>query len=171
MEGECRRRIARPQTLAGDAAHRADRAELRTSRSDLSSPPAPGVAALGLRQPHDLTAFRPARSRTSVPRMRYVSTRGPAPVRDFAGVLLAGLAEDGGLYVPESWPHFSPADWRAMRGLPYRACRARDPAVRRRGHRLHACRLCRDAYRLRPSRRRAADPADTSLSCRNCSTA
>src|SRR5579872_4369842 len=51
--------------------------------------------------------------------MRYVSTRGAAPVRDFAGVLLAGLAEDGGLYVPESWPHFAAADWRALRGLPY----------------------------------------------------
>ena len=51
--------------------------------------------------------------------MRYVSTRGQAPVRDFAGVLLAGLAEDGGLYVPETWPHLSPADLRALRGLPY----------------------------------------------------
>jgi threonine synthase len=46
-------------------------------------------------------------------------------VRDFAGVLLAGLAEDGGLYVPESWPHFAPADWRAMRGLSYPALAAR----------------------------------------------
>jgi threonine synthase len=36
--------------------------------------------------------------------MRYVSTRGQAPIRDFAGVLLAGLAEDGGLYVPQVWP-------------------------------------------------------------------
>jgi threonine synthase len=57
--------------------------------------------------------------------MRYVSTRGQAPVRDFAGVLLAGLAEDGGLYVPEAWPHFSASDWRAMRGLPYPALAAR----------------------------------------------
>ena len=57
--------------------------------------------------------------------MRYISTRGQAPARDFAGVLLAGLAEDGGLFVPESWPHFSPADWRAMRGLPYHALAAR----------------------------------------------
>ena len=57
--------------------------------------------------------------------MRYISTRGQAPVRDFAGVLLAGLAEDGGLYVPEAWPHFTPADWRAMRGLPYQALAAR----------------------------------------------
>src|SRR6185437_8222480 len=57
--------------------------------------------------------------------MRYISTRGQAPVRDFAGVLLAGLAEDGGLYVPESWPRFTPIDWRALRGLPYPALAAR----------------------------------------------
>lgn len=57
--------------------------------------------------------------------MRYVSTRGQAPVRDFSGVLLAGLAEDGGLYVPETWPHFSPADWRAMRALTYPELAAR----------------------------------------------
>src|SRR5690348_13638460 len=57
--------------------------------------------------------------------MRYVSTRGDAPTRDFAGVLLAGLAEDGGLYVPEHWPSFSPADWRALRGLAYPELAAR----------------------------------------------
>ena len=51
--------------------------------------------------------------------MRYLSTRGQAPARDFAGVLLAGLAEDGGLFMPAAWPHFTPADLRAMRGLPY----------------------------------------------------
>ncbi|MEO8713598.1 MAG: threonine synthase, partial [Acetobacteraceae bacterium] len=57
--------------------------------------------------------------------MRYISTRGQAPVRDFAGVLLAGLAEDGGLYVPETWPVLSPAEWRALRGVPYPALAAR----------------------------------------------
>ena len=57
--------------------------------------------------------------------MRYISTRGTAPVRDFAGVLLAGLAEDGGLYLPETWPEFSPAEFRAMRGLPYPELAAR----------------------------------------------
>ncbi|MEO6570735.1 MAG: threonine synthase, partial [Ilumatobacteraceae bacterium] len=36
--------------------------------------------------------------------MRYVSSRGRAPELGFADVLLAGLANDGGLYVPESWP-------------------------------------------------------------------
>src|SRR5580698_6110966 len=57
--------------------------------------------------------------------MRYISTRGRAPPRDFAGVLLAGLAEDGGLFMPETWPVFSPADWRAMRGLSYPELAAR----------------------------------------------
>jgi threonine synthase len=57
--------------------------------------------------------------------MRYGSTRGAAASRPFDGVLLAGLAEDGGLFVPESWPVFSPAEWRAMRGLPYASLAAR----------------------------------------------
>jgi len=42
--------------------------------------------------------------------MRYVSTRGQAPVLGFSDVVLAGLATDGGLYVPQSWPHFSAPD-------------------------------------------------------------
>src|ERR1700709_627458 len=66
--------------------------------------------------------------------MRYISTRsisgrgqstGGTSARDFAGVLLAGLAEDGGLFVPETWPNFSPADLRALRGLPYAELAAR----------------------------------------------
>ncbi|MBS4073885.1 threonine synthase [Ameyamaea chiangmaiensis] len=57
--------------------------------------------------------------------MHYISTRGQAPVRSFSEVLLAGLAEDGGLYVPQTWPTFSDADWRAMRGLSYPALAAR----------------------------------------------
>jgi len=51
--------------------------------------------------------------------MEYVSTRGKAPVLGFSDVLLTGLAEDGGLYVPATWPQFSEADIRAMRGLSY----------------------------------------------------
>ena len=51
--------------------------------------------------------------------MKYVSTRGEAPVLAFDDVLLAGLAEDGGLYVPDSWPQFSAADLRAMAGISY----------------------------------------------------
>ena len=51
--------------------------------------------------------------------MRYVSTRGSAPALDFEGATLAGLASDGGLYVPESWPEFSKQEIAAMRGLSY----------------------------------------------------
>ncbi|WP_315761342.1 threonine synthase [Sphingomonas sp. Y38-1Y] len=51
--------------------------------------------------------------------MRYVSTRGSAPVLDFEGATLAGLASDGGLYVPETWPSFSADEIAAMAGLDY----------------------------------------------------
>ncbi|GAB6054503.1 threonine synthase [Magnetospira thiophila] len=51
--------------------------------------------------------------------MKYISTRGQAPDLPFDDVLLTGLARDGGLYVPDQWPTFSDADWRALRGLPY----------------------------------------------------
>ena len=51
--------------------------------------------------------------------MQYVSTRGKAPALSFDDVLLTGLARDGGLYLPQSWPQFSPKDIREMRGLSY----------------------------------------------------
>jgi len=51
--------------------------------------------------------------------LRYVSTRGSAPTLDFDDALLAGLARDGGLYVPESWPGLSAADLQGLAGRPY----------------------------------------------------
>ena len=51
--------------------------------------------------------------------MEYVSTRGSAPALDFEGVTLAGLASDGGLYVPREWPRFTEAEIAAFAGLPY----------------------------------------------------
>ncbi len=51
--------------------------------------------------------------------MRYVSTRGEAPALGFSDAVLAGLARDGGLMVPERWPEFSAAEMRRWRGLPY----------------------------------------------------
>ncbi len=57
--------------------------------------------------------------------MEYISTRGAAPVLDFEGVTLAGLACDGGLYVPCEWPRFSQAEIATMRGLPYAELAAR----------------------------------------------
>ena len=51
--------------------------------------------------------------------MKYISTRSGAPDLAFDDVLLAGLARDGGLYVPESWPQFFDYDVRDLRGLSY----------------------------------------------------
>ena len=80
--------------------------------------------------------------------MRYISTRGDAPPRDFEGVLLAGLAEDGGLFMPETWPVLSSAEWRAMRGLPYPDLAARILALFTGGQPDHATLLplMRQAY-------------------------
>ncbi|MGB3806130.1 MAG: threonine synthase [Erythrobacter sp.] len=57
--------------------------------------------------------------------MEYVSTRGSASVLDFEGVTLAGLASDGGLYLPREWPWLSADDIRDLRGLPYPQLAAR----------------------------------------------
>ncbi len=57
--------------------------------------------------------------------MDYISTRGSAPALDFEGATLAGLASDGGLYVPRTWPKFSQAEIAAMAGLPYAELAAR----------------------------------------------
>jgi len=51
--------------------------------------------------------------------VHYVSTRGKAPALGFADVLLAGLANDGGLYVPRSAPRWTEDDIRALRGVRY----------------------------------------------------
>ena len=51
--------------------------------------------------------------------MHYISTRGQAPALGFEDVLLAGLASDGGLYVPETLPRITPDELRAMAGCSY----------------------------------------------------
>jgi threonine synthase len=51
--------------------------------------------------------------------MRYISTRGGAPPVDFTEALLAGLAPDGGLYVPEAWPQLGAEEIFAFQGAPY----------------------------------------------------
>jgi threonine synthase len=55
----------------------------------------------------------------------YVSTRGAAPTLGFAEALLAGLARDGGLYVPLSVPRLPPDAIRALSGVPYPEAAAR----------------------------------------------
>ncbi|WP_068115345.1 threonine synthase [Tropicimonas marinistellae] len=51
--------------------------------------------------------------------MKYISTRGQAPVLSFEEAMLTGLARDGGLYVPEQVPTMSSADIAALAGMPY----------------------------------------------------
>ena len=51
--------------------------------------------------------------------IRYVSTRGQAPELGFEDVLLAGLASDGGLYVPTALPKFNTEQLRAMQDMSY----------------------------------------------------
>jgi threonine synthase len=51
--------------------------------------------------------------------VHYVSTRGEAPPLGFLDVTLAGLARDGGLYVPDAWPQLDPATIAGLAGRPY----------------------------------------------------
>jgi threonine synthase len=51
--------------------------------------------------------------------MQFVSTRGQAPVLGFSDAVLAGLASDGGLYVPQTWPQVDAAEIAAFAGKPY----------------------------------------------------
>ena len=51
--------------------------------------------------------------------MKYISTRGQSPALSFSEILLGGLAPDGGLYLPETYPRFTDADLTAMRGMKY----------------------------------------------------
>jgi len=50
---------------------------------------------------------------------RYISTRGEAPTLGFCDVMLTGLARDGGLYVPATWPQLSPETIASFFGRPY----------------------------------------------------
>lgn len=51
--------------------------------------------------------------------MDYFSTRGRSPTVGFSDVLLAGLAPDGGLYLPRHWPELSKAEIADYAGRPY----------------------------------------------------
>jgi threonine synthase len=80
--------------------------------------------------------------------VRYVSTRGDAPALGFCDALLAGLAEDGGLYVPETWPRFGRDEIAALAGLPYAeaAFRVIRPFVGSEIADRDLVAMCREAY-------------------------
>ena len=80
--------------------------------------------------------------------MRYISTRGEAPPLGFIDVTLAGLARDGGLYVPESWPHFTPQTIAGFAGLSYAevAVEVIRPFVGKTIAEAELARIAREAY-------------------------
>jgi threonine synthase len=80
--------------------------------------------------------------------LRYVSTRGRAPELGFDDVLLAGLASDGGLYVPDAWPTLNAGEIAALAGLDYPTVVARVMAPFMPGSVLESDldTLARDAY-------------------------
>ncbi len=51
--------------------------------------------------------------------MKYISTRGNSPVKNFTEILLGGLAPDGGLYLPEEYPQVTRVELDSWRNLPY----------------------------------------------------
>jgi threonine synthase len=51
--------------------------------------------------------------------VRFISTRGEAPPLSFEGALLAAMAHDGGLLMPEAWPSLSPSEIADLAGLDY----------------------------------------------------
>jgi threonine synthase len=77
--------------------------------------------------------------------MRYISTRGSAPELGFADVLLAGLADDGGLYVPVQWPTLAPRG-AGTTTYAHRAAEVMAPFVAPDLDRDTLDRLCREAY-------------------------
>ena len=80
--------------------------------------------------------------------MRYISTRGEAPALGFIDVTLAGLARDGGLYMPESWPVLSAEQIAALAGRPYAevACEVVRPFVGGTIPDADLARMAHDAY-------------------------
>ena len=80
--------------------------------------------------------------------MRYVSTRGQARELGFADVLLEGLASDGGLYVPTTWPALAPASVGTGGGHSYveRAVQVMLPYVTPDIDELTLTHLCTEAY-------------------------
>jgi threonine synthase len=80
--------------------------------------------------------------------MRYISTRGEAAPLDFVEVMLAGLARDGGLYVPEQWPTLDTAAIAGCAGRPYAeiACEVMRPFIAGALPDADVARMAQEAY-------------------------
>jgi threonine synthase len=91
---------------------------------------------------------RPIGPREAFVPVKYVSTRGAAPALGFVDVLLAGLASDGGLYVPQSWPTIGAAEIAGFAGRPYAEVAAKviRPFTGGEIEDSALATMCRDAY-------------------------
>jgi threonine synthase len=79
--------------------------------------------------------------------VRYISSRGAAPELGFADVLLAGLARDGGLYVPATWPALPPPEeLDAARSYAEVAAAVVQPFIGDDIDPAAVAEMCRDAY-------------------------
>jgi threonine synthase len=76
---------------------------------------AAGMTALPERHLDNMVRLRSDRGAS----MQYISTRGQAPSLGFQDAVLAGLATDGGLYLPENWPVLSPAEIAGLANRPF----------------------------------------------------
>ena len=92
--------------------------------------------------------------------MRFASTRGLAPPARLGEALAAGLAPDGGLYVPEALPEFSPGDFEGLDDLPSVAARLLQPFFE--GDPLAPAlpAICREAFDVAPPLRPFGAPGD-----------
>lgn len=95
--------------------------------------------------------------------MRMLSTRGLAPPVGLGQALAAGLAPDGGLYVPESLPRLAPRDFDGLDSLPAVAHRLLKPFFE--GDPLSAALegICREAFATEPVLRPVGDNGDQVL--------
>ncbi|MCX7032717.1 MAG: threonine synthase [Arenimonas sp.] len=92
--------------------------------------------------------------------MRFASTRGLAPPARLGEALAAGLAPDGGLYVPDALPEFSPRDFEGLDDLPSVAARLLQPFFE--GDPLAPAlpAICREAFDVAPPLRPFGAPGD-----------
>ena len=98
--------------------------DLLTDGSATTHPPLQNLpfAARLIRLPANPSAClrEHASSRTGrFPRMQFISTRGRAAALGFSDAVLAGLASDGGLYVPQAWPQLSATEIAGFANRPY----------------------------------------------------
>lgn len=92
--------------------------------------------------------------------MKYISTRGHSPALGLSAALAAGLAPDGGLYVPQSLPKFAPSDFDGCSDLPGVAARLLAPFFEGDALAAELPAICRQAFTFDAPLHALATPHD-----------